>query len=105
MNDGRITDLFFQRDEQALTLTEEAYGTYLLSISRRILGNEEDARECENDCLWEAWNSIPPHRPESLPNFLGRIARRRAIDHLRRNNALKRGGGEAAVAKIGRAHV
>lgn len=98
MNDGRITELFFQRDEQALTLTEEAYGGYLLSISRRILGNEEDARECVNDCLWEAWNSIPPHRPDSLPNFLGRIARRRAIDHLRRNNALKRGGGEAAIA-------
>lgn len=97
MDDGRITKLFFQRDEQALTLTEEAYGGYLLSISRRILGNEEDARECVNDCLWEAWNSIPPHEPESLPNFLGRIVRRRAIDRLRRSNAAKRGGGEGTV--------
>ena len=95
MDDGRITDLFLQRDEEALTQVERAYGTYLLSISRRILRSEEDARECVNDCLLEAWNSIPPHRPESLPNFLGRIARRRAIDKLRKENALKRGGGEA----------
>ena len=98
MDDGRITDLFWQRDEEALTQVERAYGTYLLSISRRILGSEEDARECVNDCLLEAWNSIPPHRPESLPNFLGRIARRRAIDRLRRRNALKRGGGEFVTA-------
>ena len=98
MDDSRIIELFRQRNEEALSLTEKAYGAYLLSISRRILGNEEDARECVNDCLWEAWNSIPPHEPESLPNFLGRIARRRAIDRLRRSSALKRGGGEGALA-------
>ena len=95
MDDARITDLFWNRDEEALTLTERAYGAYLTSIARRILGDEEDARECVNDCLLEAWNSIPPNRPDSLPNFLGRIARRRAIDRRRRNVALKRGGGEA----------
>ena len=95
MDDERITDLFRQRDEEALVLTEQAYGSFLLSLSRRILGNEEDARECVNDCLLEAWNSIPPHRPQCLANFLGRIARRRAIDRLRKSGALKRGGGEA----------
>ena len=98
MDDGRITDLFWNRDEEALTLTERAYGAYLLSISQRILGDKEDARECVNDCLLEAWNSIPPARPESLPNFLGRIARRRAIDRLRRKGALKRGGGAAEAS-------
>jgi len=98
MDDGRITDLFWQRDEEALTLTERAYGGYLLSIARRILGDEEDARECVNDCLLDAWNSIPPHRPDSLPNFLGRIARRRAIDRLRRRTAGKRGGDETDAA-------
>ena len=66
MDDRRITDLYWNRDEEALTLTERALGGYLLSIARRILGNEEDARECVNDCLLEAWNSIPPNRPESL---------------------------------------
>ena len=98
MDDRRITDLYWNRDEEALALTERALGGYLLSIARRILGNEEDARECVNDCLLEAWNSIPPNRPESLANFLGRIARRRAIDRLRRKGALKRGGGEADAA-------
>ena len=98
MEDGRITELFWNRDEEAIRQTEQVYGAYLRAISRRILGNEEDAGECVNDCLWEAWNSIPPHRPESLANFLGRIARRRAIDLLRKNNALKRGGGEADAA-------
>ena len=98
MDDERITDLFRQRDEEALVLTEQAYGSFLLALSRRILGNEEDARECVNDCLLEAWNSIPPHEPANLENFLGRIVRRRAIDRLRRENSLKRGGGEAALA-------
>ena len=38
MDDRRITDLYWDRDEEALALTERALGGYLLSIARRILG-------------------------------------------------------------------
>lgn len=94
MDDRRITDLYWNRDEEALTLTERALGGYLLSIARRILGNEEDARECVNDCLLEAWNSIPPNRPESLKAYLSAVCRRRAMDRLDLLRREKRGGGE-----------
>lgn len=50
-----------------------------------------------NDTYLDAWNSIPPHRPNSLALFLGKITRRISIDLYRRKNAQKRGGGELAL--------
>ncbi len=98
MEDKRIIDLFWERNEEAVALAQAAYGPYCLSLARRILGNEEDAEECVNDTLLAAWKRIPPARPDSLANFLGRIARNTAIDRLRRDTAKKRGGSEAQIA-------
>ena len=95
MEDKRIIELFWERNEEAVALAQAAYGSYCLSLARRVLGNEEDAEECVNDTLLAAWKRIPPARPDSLANFLGRIARNTAIDRLRRDTAKKRGGSEA----------
>lgn len=98
MTDERMTELFWERSESALEEVQKHYGPSLYSLAMRLLNSPEDAEEIVNDTLLAAWNSIPPNRPESLANFLGRIARRRAIDRLRRKGALKRGGGEADAA-------
>ena len=97
MDDNYLVDLFWARSEDALKETAKAYGTYCHSIALHILGNAEDAEECVNDTYLDAWNSIPPHRPERLPIFLGKITRRVAIDRLRHRNAERRGGGEGAI--------
>ena len=93
MEDNSIVELFWQRDEGAISETALKYGKYLNSISYQILMNAEDAEECVNDTYNDAWQSMPPHRPVVLSTFLGKITRRISIDKWRMLNAKKRGGG------------
>ena len=74
MEDNRIVELYWQRDERAISETEKKYGSYCFSIANRILQDSEDAQECVNDTYLGAWNAMPPHRPETLSTFLGKIA-------------------------------
>ncbi len=94
VDDKSIVDLYFQRSELAIFETSKKYGGYCYAIAYGILQNGDDAEECVNDTYNDAWNSIPPHRPALLSAFLGKIARRIAIDKFRKRNAKKRGGGE-----------
>ena len=98
MQDKQIVELFWQRDEAALSAAQDAYGAYCQSIAARVLGNAEDAAECVNDTWLRAWRAIPPSRPERLGPFLGKITRRLAIDRLRYQTAARRGGNETAAA-------
>ena len=97
MDDKGIVRLYFDRNEQAIDETSKKYGKYCFSIANNILSNREDAEESVNDTYLDAWKSIPPHRPNSLALFLGKITRRISIDRYRRKNAHKRGGGELAL--------
>ena len=92
MDDKRIVELYWQRNEAAISETKTHYGKYCYSIAYGILKNNEDAQECENDTYLEAWNTIPPKTPVRLSAFLGTITRQKAIDRWRRKNTLKRGG-------------
>ena len=98
MDDARIVDLFWRRDETALSEAESKYGAYCLSIAKNILHNQEDAQECVNDALLGAWNAIPPHKPAVLSTFLGKIIRRLSLDRWRENTAKKRGGGSVEMS-------
>jgi len=90
MEDDKIIQLFWQRDEQAIRLAQQRHGPYCLSIARRILRDRQDAEECVNDTFLHAWNSIPPQRPRVLSAFLGRLTRNLSLNRLRHNNAKKR---------------
>ena len=94
MDDNKIVQLYFDRDERAIKETASKYGSYCTSIARNILGNREDAEECVNDTYLNTWNSIPPHRPKLLSAFLGKIVRNLAFNRYKHNTAEKRGGGE-----------
>ncbi|MBQ3569768.1 MAG: RNA polymerase sigma factor [Methanocorpusculum sp.] len=98
MEDARIIDLYWERAETAIEKTSEKYGSYCYAIAYNILANNEDAAESVNDTYLCAWNSMPPHRPNSLSTFLGKITRRIAIDKWRGLNAVKRGSGETILA-------
>ncbi len=97
MDDKRIVDLYWQRNEQAISETSLKYGNYCYSIAHNILNNHEDAEESVNDTYNHAWHSMPPHRPAVLSTFLGKITRRISIDKFRHRTAEKRGGGEAPL--------
>ena len=98
MTDQAIVALYFARDEKATTASEQRYCAYCLAIARRLLENEQDAEECVNDTWLHAWQSIPPHQPQNLAGFLGKLTRSLAIDRLRGQNRLKRGGGAVSAA-------
>jgi len=83
MDDKRIIELFFARDEQAIGLTKEKYGRYLTSLAFGILGDRQDAAECENEAYLCLWNSIPPTNPHSLFAYLSKTMRNLALNRLR----------------------
>ena len=95
MNDAEIVQLYWDRDERAISATSEKYEHYCAFIARNILGNREDAEECVNDTYMRAWNAMPPHRPGILSTFLGKLTRNAALNRYQHDTAEKRGGGEA----------
>lgn len=98
MNDAQIVELYWQRDESAITVTQEKYNTYLMKIARNILNDTGDSEESVNDTYLAAWNSMPPQKPVVLSTYLGKITRRISISLFRKRNADKRRDGEFALS-------
>ena len=90
MEDAGIIELYFKRDETAIRETDIKYGAYCTAIAMKLLHTEEDAQECVNDTYMSVWERIPPHIPECLRVFLGRITRNIAIGRYRKMHAKKR---------------
>ena len=97
MEDKAILDLYFARDELAITETDRKYGGYCYSVANRILNSNEDSEETVSDTYWQAWNSIPPQRPNFLKLFLAKVTRNLAFTRWRKQSAAKRGGGETEL--------
>ena len=98
MKDNEIINLYWSRDEAAITATADTYGNYCYSIAYNILSNNEDAEECVNDTWLNAWKSIPPHRPNRLSTYLGKITRNLSLDRYKLLTAQKRGMGQVELA-------
>lgn len=94
MEDVKIVQLYWDRNESAITETSNKYGYYCTSIAQNILGDHEDALECVNDTYLNAWNSMPPHRPNMLSTFLGKITRNLSFNKYKHDHASKRGNGQ-----------
>lgn len=90
MEDAEILGLFWNRDEGAIPAAGERYGARLLRLAERMLGSREDAEECVSDTYLNAWNAIPPERPDHLFAYLARVCRNLALDRLDWKNAKKR---------------
>lgn len=91
MEDERIVELYLAKDQNAIVYTASKYGAKLKRIANRIVNNDQEAEECENDTYLQAWNLIPPNEPRNyLLAFLGKIVRNIALDVCRRNNRQKR---------------
>ena len=98
MDDKKIIELFFARDEGAIAETEKKYGKLCSYIASNILASREDSEECVNDTLLALWNSIPPDEPEPLSAYIAARAKNIAISKSRANNAWKRGGNVQIVS-------
>ena len=94
MEDEKIIDLYWNRDQGAIGHTAEKYGSYCGRIAKNILLNKEDCEECVNDTWLRAWNAMPDERPAILSAFLGAITRNLSLDRYRKLHTAKRGKGE-----------
>ena len=94
MEDAGIIQLYWDRDESAITESSEKYGAYCASIAHNILHSAADEEECVSDTWLHAWNAIPPHRPSVLATFFGKITRNLSFDRYKKLRRQKRGGGQ-----------
>ena len=94
MKDTEFIELYWNRDESAISATADVYGNYCYSIAYHILQCNEDAQECVNDTYWKAWQTIPPQRPSRLATYLGKITRNLSINRFKWLTAQKRGRGQ-----------
>ena len=57
MEDARIVELYWERDEAAIAESSAKYGGYCYQIAFRILALREDAEECVGDTWLRAWEA------------------------------------------------
>ena len=98
VSDSEIVELYLERDERAIKLTEIKYSKQLFRIANNILNDKCDSDECVNDTYLGAWNSIPPQIPKSLFAYLSKLVRNFAITLYRKNTSQKRGRSELDVS-------
>jgi RNA polymerase sigma-70 factor (ECF subfamily) len=94
MEDEKIIDLYWQRNERAIDETDIKYGSLCSAIAYGILSNSQDTEECVNDTYMALWNSLPPQRPSFFRAYLSRITRNLSLNRLRNSHAKRRGGTE-----------
>ncbi len=75
MEDTKIIELFWARDEDAIVQTDAAYGRKLHALANKILNNWEDAEESVSDTYMKTWEIIPPQRPNYFFAFIASICR------------------------------
>ena len=90
MDDSKIIELFFARNEDAIKHTDDTYGRRLYHLADNIVRNGQDAEESVSDTYMKAWETIPPHSPNYFFAYIAKICRHFALDKLDWNNAEKR---------------
>ena len=98
MEDQKIVELYWSRDEQAIQETDRKYGRYLNKVAYNILADLRDSEESVNDTYLHAWNSMPPQKPGVLSSYLAKITRCVSIDRFRKKNRDKRRPSEYALS-------
>ncbi len=92
-----ITQMFWDRQENAIALAMENFGAYCDKIAFNVLNNREDSQECVNEAFLKAWDSIPPNKPKNFAGYIGKLTRNLAIDVYRKRQREKRGNGQIPV--------
>jgi len=97
LEDCQIVELYWRKNEDAISETAHKYGAYCFTIADNILHSTEDSEECVNDTWLHAWNAMPPQRPNVLRMFLAKITRNLSFNRFNARSVEKRGGGEIPI--------
>lgn len=90
MEDSKIIELFFARNEDAIRHTDDTYGRKLFYLADNIVKDHQEAEESVSDTYLKAWNTIPPQRPVHFFGYLAKLCRNFALGRLDWKNAAKR---------------
>ena len=90
MEDSKILELYFARNEDAIRHTDDTYGRRLYHLADSIVKNGQDAEESVSDTYMQAWNTIPPQKPRHFFAYLAKICRNFALKKLDWQHAAKR---------------
>jgi RNA polymerase sigma-70 factor (ECF subfamily) len=91
-------------DQTALGECYDQYSAFVFGLARRVIGDRRAAEDVTQDVflhLWERADRFDPVRG-GLRTWLGTLAHRRAVDHVRREEARRRRtdkvGNQASIA-------
>ena len=90
MEDKKIIELFWARNEDAIAETDATYGRKLRALANKILNNWEDAEESVSDTYMKTWEIIPPQRPTYFYAFIASICRHLSFHKVDWKQAAKR---------------
>ena len=99
MDDSKIIELFFARNEDAIKHTDDTYGRRLFHLADNIVHNDQDAEESVNDTYMKAWDTIPPQRPEHFFAYIAKICRNFALKRIDWQKAKKRNAEVVALTQ------
>ena len=99
MEDSKILELFFARNEDAIRHTDDTYGRRLFALAERIVKNDQDAEESVSDTYLRAWDTIPPQKPRYFFAYLAKICRNFALKKLDWKKAAKRNAEVVALTE------
>ena len=99
MDDSKIIELFFARNEDAIKHTDDTYGRRLFHLADNIVHNDQDAEESVSDTYMKAWDTIPPKKPVHLFAYLAKICRNFALKKLDWKSAAKRNAEVVALTQ------
>ena len=90
MEDSKIIELLFARNEDGIKHMDNTYGRRLFVLADNIVKNDQDAEESVSDTYMKAWDTIPPKKPMHLFAYLAKICRNFALKKLDWKSAAKR---------------
>ena len=90
MEDSKIIELLFARNEDGIKHMDDTYGRRLFVLADNIVKNDQDAEESVSDTYMKVWDTIPPKRPMYLFAYLAKICRNFALKKLDWKAATKR---------------
>lgn len=113
MDDEKIIELYWRRDETAIACTDEKYGRLCRKISDDILSSREDSEECVADTYLALWMH-PAAAPVPLPRVYRRgdtqpqpeaSAQPRRVEKRRSRSRAGGAGRNARLLRGGRARI
>jgi RNA polymerase sigma-70 factor (ECF subfamily) len=85
-------DRLIAGEEAALNEIYDQFASFVYGLALRVIGDARAAEDVAQDvfvCIWERPDAFDPDRG-SLRTWLGTLAHRRAVDHVRREEARRR---------------